>query len=125
MCRCRGGAQHKCLMPPAWQLGFCPRCPSPPTPTSPAHIRLAVCSYVPRRLSHVSGHRSYYLRGAGALLQHGLVNFTLSKLVRRVWPGQEGGVEGAALALSLEGSIQRWEGFVCTNDINSYDDLRE
>ncbi|KAM5236347.1 serine--tRNA ligase, mitochondrial [Ctenodactylus gundi] len=36
-----------------------------------------------RRLSHVSGHRSYYLRGAGALLQHGLVNFTLDKLVRR------------------------------------------
>ncbi|XP_076988044.1 serine--tRNA ligase, mitochondrial isoform X1 [Tamandua tetradactyla] len=36
-----------------------------------------------KRLSHVSGHRSYYLRGAGALLQHGLVNFTLSKLVHR------------------------------------------
>lgn len=36
-----------------------------------------------KRLSHVSGHRSYYLRGAGALLQHGLVNFTLSKLVSR------------------------------------------
>ncbi|XP_075392299.1 serine--tRNA ligase, mitochondrial [Tenrec ecaudatus] len=34
-----------------------------------------------KRLSHVSGHRSYYLCGAGALLQHGLVNFTLSKLV--------------------------------------------
>lgn len=31
----------------------------------------------------MSGHRSYYLRGAGALLQHGLVNFTLSKLVSR------------------------------------------
>lgn len=36
-----------------------------------------------KRLSHVSGHRSYYLRGAGALLQHALVNFTLNKLVRR------------------------------------------
>ncbi|KAM5134657.1 serine--tRNA ligase, mitochondrial [Callospermophilus lateralis] len=36
-----------------------------------------------KRLSHVSGHRSYYLRGAGALLQHGLVNFTLNKLVSR------------------------------------------
>ncbi|XP_047385912.1 serine--tRNA ligase, mitochondrial isoform X3 [Sciurus carolinensis] len=36
-----------------------------------------------KRLSHVSGHRSYYLRGAGALLQHGLVNFTLNKLVCR------------------------------------------
>ncbi|KAK2088392.1 seryl-tRNA synthetase [Saguinus oedipus] len=35
------------------------------------------------RLSHVSGHRSYYLRGAGALLQHGLVNFTLNKLLRQ------------------------------------------
>ncbi|KAM5296429.1 serine--tRNA ligase, mitochondrial isoform 2-T2 [Glossophaga mutica] len=36
-----------------------------------------------KRLSHVSGHRSYYLRGAGALLQHGLVNFTLNKLICR------------------------------------------
>ncbi|XP_043849473.1 serine--tRNA ligase, mitochondrial isoform X2 [Dromiciops gliroides] len=36
-----------------------------------------------KRLSHVSGQRSYYLRGAGALLQHALVNFTLSKLVQR------------------------------------------
>lgn len=36
-----------------------------------------------KRLSHVSGHRSYYLRGAGALLQHGLVNFTLGKLLSR------------------------------------------
>ncbi|NXJ21079.1 SYSM protein, partial [Dicrurus megarhynchus] len=33
-----------------------------------------------RRLSHVSGHRSYYLCGAGALLQHALVTFTLRKL---------------------------------------------
>ncbi|XP_016061963.1 PREDICTED: serine--tRNA ligase, mitochondrial isoform X1 [Miniopterus natalensis] len=36
-----------------------------------------------KRLSHVSGHRSYYLRGAGALLQYGLVNFTLNKLIHR------------------------------------------
>ncbi|XP_053545446.1 serine--tRNA ligase, mitochondrial-like [Bombina bombina] len=36
-----------------------------------------------RRLSHVSGHRSYYLRGAGTLLQYALVNFTLSKLVKK------------------------------------------
>ncbi|XP_063477260.1 serine--tRNA ligase, mitochondrial isoform X4 [Symphalangus syndactylus] len=36
-----------------------------------------------KRLSHVSGHRSYYLRGAGALLQHGLVNFTFNKLLRQ------------------------------------------
>ncbi|XP_056652107.1 serine--tRNA ligase, mitochondrial [Monodelphis domestica] len=36
-----------------------------------------------KRLSHVSGQRSYYLRGPGALLQHGLVSFTLGKLVQR------------------------------------------
>ncbi|XP_074075108.1 serine--tRNA ligase, mitochondrial isoform X2 [Macrotis lagotis] len=36
-----------------------------------------------KRLSHVSGQRSYYLRGSGALLQHALVSFTLSKLVQR------------------------------------------
>ncbi|NWT61816.1 SYSM protein, partial [Erythrocercus mccallii] len=36
-----------------------------------------------RRLSHVSGHRSYYLCGAGALLQHALVNFTLQKLLSK------------------------------------------
>ncbi|XP_031463008.1 serine--tRNA ligase, mitochondrial isoform X2 [Phasianus colchicus] len=34
-----------------------------------------------RRLSHISGHRSYYLCGAGALLQHALVHFVLAKLV--------------------------------------------
>ncbi|OXB69916.1 UNVERIFIED_CONTAM: hypothetical protein H355_004971, partial [Colinus virginianus] len=34
-----------------------------------------------RRLSHISGHRSYYLSGAGALLQHALVHFVLAKLV--------------------------------------------
>ncbi|KAM3654717.1 serine--tRNA ligase, mitochondrial isoform 1-T1 [Ammospiza maritima maritima] len=36
-----------------------------------------------RRLSHVSGHRSYYLCGAGALLQHALVTFTLQKLLSK------------------------------------------
>ncbi|XP_036602788.1 serine--tRNA ligase, mitochondrial [Trichosurus vulpecula] len=36
-----------------------------------------------KRLSHVSGQRSYYLLGSGALLQHALVSFTLSKLVQR------------------------------------------
>ncbi|MEE6490585.1 hypothetical protein FKM82_015908 [Ascaphus truei] len=36
-----------------------------------------------RRLSHVSGHRSYYLRGAGSLLHHALVNFTIHKLVKK------------------------------------------
>ncbi|POI20969.1 hypothetical protein CIB84_015284 [Bambusicola thoracicus] len=34
-----------------------------------------------RRLSHISGHRSYYLCGVGALLQHALVHFVLAKLV--------------------------------------------
>ncbi|KAF1581983.1 UNVERIFIED_CONTAM: Serine--tRNA ligase, mitochondrial, partial [Eudyptes pachyrhynchus] len=34
-----------------------------------------------RRLSHISGHRSYYLCGAGALLQHALVRFALDKLL--------------------------------------------
>nr|XP_008538600.1 PREDICTED: serine--tRNA ligase, mitochondrial [Equus przewalskii] len=58
------------------QLGLCPRQPWPTHPRLSARLS-------PRRLSHVSGHRSYYLRGAGALLQHGLVNFTLNKLVRR------------------------------------------
>ncbi|XP_048357696.1 serine--tRNA ligase, mitochondrial [Sphaerodactylus townsendi] len=36
-----------------------------------------------RRLSHVSGQRSYYLRGAGALLQQALIQFTLNKLVKK------------------------------------------
>uniref|UniRef100_A0A674CRR8 Serine--tRNA ligase, mitochondrial n=1 Tax=Salmo trutta TaxID=8032 RepID=A0A674CRR8_SALTR len=33
-----------------------------------------------RRLAHVSGHRSYYLRGAGARLQSALQNFALATL---------------------------------------------
>ncbi|XP_066559813.1 serine--tRNA ligase, mitochondrial isoform X2 [Amia ocellicauda] len=36
-----------------------------------------------RRLAHVSGHRSYYLRAAGAGLQAALQSFTLDKLQRR------------------------------------------
>ncbi|XP_041035455.1 serine--tRNA ligase, mitochondrial isoform X2 [Carcharodon carcharias] len=36
-----------------------------------------------RRLSHVSGHRSYYLRGAGSELQLALVQFTVSKLLKK------------------------------------------
>ncbi|XP_024132341.1 serine--tRNA ligase, mitochondrial [Oryzias melastigma] len=36
-----------------------------------------------RQLSHVSGHRSYYLRGAGARLQTALQNFALDTLQRR------------------------------------------
>ncbi|KAM9318860.1 serine--tRNA ligase, mitochondrial isoform 2-T2 [Pholidichthys leucotaenia] len=36
-----------------------------------------------RHLSHVSGHRSYYLRGAGARLQTALQNFALDTLQRR------------------------------------------
>ncbi|XP_066438029.1 serine--tRNA ligase, mitochondrial isoform X1 [Eleutherodactylus coqui] len=36
-----------------------------------------------RRLAHISGNRCYYLRGAGAMLQHALVNFTITKLVKK------------------------------------------
>ncbi|XP_026994686.2 serine--tRNA ligase, mitochondrial [Tachysurus fulvidraco] len=36
-----------------------------------------------RRLAHVSGHRSYYLRGAGAQLQIALQNFALDLLQKR------------------------------------------
>ncbi|XP_026219568.1 serine--tRNA ligase, mitochondrial [Anabas testudineus] len=36
-----------------------------------------------RHLSHISGHRSYYLRGAGARLQTALQNFALDTLQRR------------------------------------------
>ncbi|XP_067170491.1 serine--tRNA ligase, mitochondrial [Apteryx mantelli] len=36
-----------------------------------------------RRLAPVSGHRSYYLCGAGALLQHALVHFALRKLLQK------------------------------------------
>ncbi|KAJ8280250.1 hypothetical protein GJAV_G00052310 [Gymnothorax javanicus] len=36
-----------------------------------------------RRLSHVSGHRSYYLRGTGARLQLALQNFAMDMLMRR------------------------------------------
>ncbi|KAM4627217.1 serine--tRNA ligase, mitochondrial [Polymixia lowei] len=36
-----------------------------------------------RHLAHVSGHRSYYLRGAGARLQTALQNFALETLQRR------------------------------------------
>lgn len=91
--------------PPAWQLGLCPGVlespffPHQPRPTGPhlsAHLS-------PRRLSHVSGHRSYYLRGAGALLQHGLVNFTLNKLIHRVW-ARMGGLPGGG---GIDAELQR------------------
>ncbi|XP_069763868.1 serine--tRNA ligase, mitochondrial [Narcine bancroftii] len=36
-----------------------------------------------RRLSHVSGHRSYYLQGAGSELQLALVQFTMNKLLKK------------------------------------------
>ncbi|XP_075042913.1 serine--tRNA ligase, mitochondrial [Mixophyes fleayi] len=36
-----------------------------------------------RRLAHISGNRCYYLRGAGTMLQHALVNFTMEKLVKK------------------------------------------
>ncbi|KAF1590838.1 Serine--tRNA ligase, mitochondrial, partial [Eudyptes moseleyi] len=46
-----------------------------------------------RRLSHISGHRSYYLCGAGALLQHALVRFALDKLLPKVqWGGSQEGL---------------------------------
>lgn len=51
----------------------------------------------------MSGHRSYYLRGAGALLQHGLVNFTLNKLIRRVW-ARTGGLPGGG---GVEAELRR------------------
>ncbi|XP_042595978.1 serine--tRNA ligase, mitochondrial-like, partial [Cyprinus carpio] len=37
-----------------------------------------------RRLAHVSGHRSYYLRGVGASLQFALQNYTMDLLQKRV-----------------------------------------
>ncbi|KAM3910720.1 serine--tRNA ligase, mitochondrial [Leptodactylus fuscus] len=36
-----------------------------------------------RRLSHISGNRCYYLRGAGAMLEQALVNFAIAKLVKK------------------------------------------
>lgn len=51
----------------------------------------------------MSGHRSYYLRGAGALLQYGLVNFTLNKLIHRVW-ARLGGLPGGG---GMEAELQR------------------
>ena len=79
---------------------FFPHQPWPTGPHLSAHLS-------PRRLSHVSGHRSYYLRGAGALLQYGLVNFTLNKLIHRVWARWEGYLEGVAWKLSSKGSTWR------------------
>ncbi|XP_043918980.1 28S ribosomal protein S12, mitochondrial isoform X2 [Protopterus annectens] len=42
-----------------------------------------------RRLAHVSGHRSYYLRGAGAHLQYALVQFTLDKVIKKEGCGMQ------------------------------------
>uniref|UniRef100_A0A8C6YAE7 serine--tRNA ligase n=1 Tax=Naja naja TaxID=35670 RepID=A0A8C6YAE7_NAJNA len=39
--------------------------------------------FLRRRLAHISGLRSYYLRGAGALLERALVQFTFSKLIQK------------------------------------------
>lgn len=58
-------------------------------------------SHLCRRLSHVSGHRSYYLCGAGALLQHALVTFTLQKLLSKV---------GRAPGVVQGGSGRVWDG---------------
>lgn len=49
------------------------------------HDKLLLCLCC-RHLAHVSGHRSYYLRGAGARLQTALQNFALDTLQRRVGP---------------------------------------
>lgn len=52
--------------------------------SSVLHIYLScICG---RHLAHISGHRSYYLRGAGARLQTALQNFALDTLQRRVSP---------------------------------------
>ncbi|RXN15841.1 serine--tRNA mitochondrial [Labeo rohita] len=42
-----------------------------------------------RRLAHVSGHRSYYLRGAGARLQFALQNYTMDLLQKREGCGMQ------------------------------------
>eukprot|EP00071_Canis_lupus_P004185 XP_005616944.1 serine--tRNA ligase, mitochondrial [Canis lupus familiaris] len=87
--------ESRCSPPPPCLLWVCaagcpvslgPRIPLgfPLRPTSgPLEIAEKLDILRQKRLSHVSGHRSYYLRGAGALLQHGLVNFTLNKLIHR------------------------------------------
>ncbi|XP_072173019.1 serine--tRNA ligase, mitochondrial-like [Diadema setosum] len=36
-----------------------------------------------KNLGHVTGHRSYYLKGAGAMLEDALVRFTVDRLVHR------------------------------------------
>ncbi|XP_059841127.1 serine--tRNA ligase, mitochondrial [Hypanus sabinus] len=51
-----------------------------------------------RRLSHVSGHRSYYLRGPGSELQQALVQFTTSKLLKR-------GFEAISVPDMLKGAV--------------------
>lgn len=110
MWNCQDHTQHECLMssPPPGSWASALGCLSPSLPHQPwftcPHLSVHLS---PRRLSHVSGHRSYYLRGAGALLQHGLVNFTLNKLIQRVWarmgglPGG-GGIEAELRMLKAE-----------------------
>lgn len=34
-----------------------------------------------RNLGHTTGHRSYFLKGAGSMLEDALVRFTLDKLI--------------------------------------------
>ncbi|XP_038072849.1 serine--tRNA ligase, mitochondrial-like [Patiria miniata] len=36
-----------------------------------------------KNLGHVTGHRSYYLKGAGAMLEHALIRFTVDRLLGR------------------------------------------
>lgn len=100
----QGLARHEYLMtglpPGSWASAL--GCLSPPSPTSPGPQAPPVARLSPRRLSHVSGHRSYYLRGAGALLQHGLVNFTLNKLIHRVWARMGGLPGGGGMGAELQ-----------------------
>ncbi|KAM9591509.1 serine--tRNA ligase, mitochondrial-like [Morphnus guianensis] len=42
-----------------------------------------------QRLSHISGHHSYYLCGAGTLLQHALVRFAMAKLLPKEGCGMQ------------------------------------
>ncbi|NWW80374.1 SYSM protein, partial [Climacteris rufus] len=72
---------------PAVRLGVMKVPPSPPVfdfkPKGHLELGEGLDIIRQRRLSHVSGHRSYYLCGAGALLQHALVTFTLRKLLSK------------------------------------------
>ena len=38
---------------------------------------------LPRNLGHITGHRSYFLKGAAAMLEHALIRFTVDRLLSR------------------------------------------